>query len=105
MDIDAIINDVGWFDFGNPPNEKAVKFMMEHFGFPNTDHLSDKECHDLICDLEPVEAWEQIQRTEDENGNPKEKEPLSEYGAMIGGMSQYLYRQFHEGGSRYKPVE
>jgi hypothetical protein len=82
-----------FIDFGDLPNESAMK----HYGFANTDHLSDDECKDLFYDLEHILSYEQSKK--------KEGQPLSEYGQMIEGMAIYIGNQlFTKGGCRYKEV-
>jgi hypothetical protein len=112
MKLESRLNKKDWIDFGDPLRDKEIQFMMEHFGFPNTDHLSDEECKDLVMKLEGIEAWEHAKSTHgvdkddsqnyDEMGDLKRR-PLSEYALMIGGMILYIGHQFHEGGRRYKP--
>ena len=112
MKLESVIGRKVHTDFGNPLNEEAIQFMMEHFGFPNTDHMSDEECREFGFDLHRIEAYEHIETTEgiDENDPNNYDEggllmikPLSEYGLMIAGMIVYIFDQYKEGGSRYKP--
>ena len=112
MEYMSTMNEQAWINFGDPLNEeKAVQFMMEHFGFANTDHLSDDECEELMYKCELIWLSEEYNRSSDldfddpnsydEYGRLKAR-PATEYGMMIGGMSAYICGQFHEGGSRYR---
>jgi len=114
MELESTANKQDWIDFGDPPNEKAVQFMMEHFGFPNTDHLSDEECEELASELHEIEAYEHYLADRDVDRNdPKNydeygslmRRPLSEYALMIAGMIVYIGNQFHAGKRKWQSQE
>lgn len=110
MELESRINKQDWIDFGDPPNEKAVQFMMEHYGFPNIDHLSDEGYDKLFFELSRIEVCEHYDSQSgidesnpdnyDEWGELKRR-PLSEYALMVGGMLVYMAN--HNNGAR-RPV-
>jgi len=111
MELVSRINEESCADFGEPLTEKAIQFMVEHFGFPNTDHLSDEECEELIYKCEHRWLDEEMKReigvdadnpnNYDEFGRMKVK-PATEYGLMIAGMGVYIANQFHDGTRKWK---
>ena len=108
MNPERLVDENEWTDFSNPLNEKAIQFMMEHFGFPNIDHLSDDECMDLVSELSVIEGeghHEAEKGIDREKHEPWVRRPLSEYTLMIAGMIVYIGEQFHKGGKRYNPED
>ena len=111
MELVSTRGERAWIDFSDPPTEKETQFMMEHFGFPNTDHLSDDECEELIYQSELKWLSEEMKReigvdandpnNYDEYGHLKVK-PATEYGLMIAGMGLYIANQFHAGTRKWK---